>query len=253
MTQATAAPPLDIGELTRLRDLAAQLRVDSIRCSTAAASGHPTSAMSAAALRSRHLRCNWENPEAPTNDHLVFSKGHASPLMYAIGGAKKPRVTDTEQVALLGAGVTVHLCLQAADDLAAEGIYTRVLDLYLIKPIDTATLISAVHATTGRFVVVEDHHPQAVSAQQCWKPWPTSPSRLASRISLYGASPVRARSKRSWAPPKSPHRTSPPQPAPCSPRRHAQHPADRDTRERPPFKTRSTTRRPRRSAPAGPS
>jgi transketolase len=70
------------------RDLARQLRVDSIRCSTAAGSGHPTSSLSAAdliaVLLAGHLRYDFGQPENPANDHLIFSKGHASPLVYAM-------------------------------------------------------------------------------------------------------------------------------------------------------------------------
>jgi transketolase len=69
-------------------DLAAQLRVDSIRSSTSAGSGHPTSSMSAAdllaALVARHLRYDWDDPRLSVNDHLIFSKGHASPLLYSV-------------------------------------------------------------------------------------------------------------------------------------------------------------------------
>ena len=76
-------PGLDI-----VSDLAAQLRVDSIRSSTSAGSGHPTSSMSAAdllaVLVARHLRYNWDDPASPVNDHLIFSKGHASPLLYSV-------------------------------------------------------------------------------------------------------------------------------------------------------------------------
>src|SRR6516162_5016155 len=71
-----------------IRELAQQLRVDSIRCSTSAGSGHPTSSMSAAdvmaVLLARHLRYDWQRPDSPTNDHLIFSKGHASPLLYSM-------------------------------------------------------------------------------------------------------------------------------------------------------------------------
>src|SRR6202158_423451 len=71
-----------------IRELGQQLRVDSIRPSTAAGSGHPTSSMSAADLMAvmitRHLVYDWNDPSAPTNDHLIFSQGHASPLLYAI-------------------------------------------------------------------------------------------------------------------------------------------------------------------------
>src|SRR3981081_190862 len=71
-----------------IRDLGQQLRVDSIRASTAAGSGHPTSSMSAADLMAvlitRYFRYDWNDPQQPNNDHLIFSKGHASPLLYAI-------------------------------------------------------------------------------------------------------------------------------------------------------------------------
>ncbi len=70
------------------RELGQQLRVDSIRSSSAAGSGHPTSSMSAAdllaVLISKYLRYDFDNPDNPPNDHLIFSKGHASPLLYAV-------------------------------------------------------------------------------------------------------------------------------------------------------------------------
>jgi transketolase len=84
-----------------LRELAAQLRVDAIRCSTEAGSGHPTSSMSAAdvvaVLLARHLEYDWDNPRAANNDHLIYSKGHASPLCYAMFKAAGV-VTDDELV-----------------------------------------------------------------------------------------------------------------------------------------------------------
>jgi transketolase len=82
-----AAPMSRVG-LATVAELAAQLRVDSVRASTSAGSGHPTSSMSAAdllaVLVTRHLRYDWDDPHSPANDHLIFSKGHASPLLYAI-------------------------------------------------------------------------------------------------------------------------------------------------------------------------
>ena len=77
-----------IQNLNDVRELAMQLRVDSIRCSTSAGSGHPTSSMSAAdvmaVLLARHFRYDWQRPDNPANDHLIFSKGHASPLLYSM-------------------------------------------------------------------------------------------------------------------------------------------------------------------------
>ncbi|HTA33499.1 MAG TPA: transketolase [Solirubrobacteraceae bacterium] len=75
-------------DLDVVAELAAQLRVDSIRASTSAGSGHPTSSMSAAdllaVLVARHLRFDWDDPHLSRNDHLIFSKGHASPLLYSV-------------------------------------------------------------------------------------------------------------------------------------------------------------------------
>jgi len=70
-----------------LEELAAQLCVDSIRATTAAGSGHPTSSMSAAHLAAvlfaNHLRYDPARPKDPANDRFVLSKGHAAPLLYA--------------------------------------------------------------------------------------------------------------------------------------------------------------------------
>src|SRR5207244_10670013 len=71
-----------------IRELGQQLRVDSIRSSTAAGSGHPTSSMSAADLMAvlitRHFLYDWNDPRQANNDHLIFTTCHASPLLYAI-------------------------------------------------------------------------------------------------------------------------------------------------------------------------
>jgi transketolase len=81
------------------RALAQQLRVDSIRTSTGAGSGHPTSSMSAAELMAvllgKYLRYDFDAPENPANDHLIFSKGHASPLLYSMFKAAGA-ITDEE-------------------------------------------------------------------------------------------------------------------------------------------------------------
>jgi transketolase len=81
------------------RELAQQLRVDSVRASAQAGSGHPTSSMSAADLMAvlldGHLRLDYSAPGEPHNDHLIFSKGHASPLYYSMLKATGA-ITDDE-------------------------------------------------------------------------------------------------------------------------------------------------------------
>src|SRR5919201_2436512 len=74
--------------VTEWNEFAAQLAVDSIRASTAAGSGHPTSSMSAAhllaVLWANHLRYDVDDPASRANDRFVLSKGHASPLLFSM-------------------------------------------------------------------------------------------------------------------------------------------------------------------------
>jgi transketolase len=90
----------------------------------------------------------------------------ATPVLYspdeefAIGGSRVLRSSDDDDVALIGAGITVHEALKAAEALADEGIAARVIDLYSIKPLDEATLRAAAEATDGHLVTVEDHWPE---------------------------------------------------------------------------------------------
>jgi transketolase len=96
--------------------------------------------------------------------YLRTTRG-AYPVLYGpdeafpIGGAKVVRSSSDDQVTLVGAGVTLHNCLAAADQLGRDGIAARVVDLYSVKPIDTGTLVAAATATGDRLVVVEDHYP----------------------------------------------------------------------------------------------
>ncbi len=77
-----------MGTVNEWNEVAAQLGVDSIRCSTAAGSGHPTSSLSAAhllaVLWTDHLRYDVADPKSLANDRFVLSKGHASPLMFSV-------------------------------------------------------------------------------------------------------------------------------------------------------------------------
>src|SRR5207248_10621367 len=77
-----------MNDAERWRELGQQLRVDSIRSSNVTKSGHPTSSMSAAdlmaVLLAKYLHYDFNAPDDPHNDRLVFSKGHASPLLYSM-------------------------------------------------------------------------------------------------------------------------------------------------------------------------
>ncbi len=79
---------------------------------------------------------------------------------FPVGGSKVLRRSPNDRVALIGAGVTLHECLAAAEELAAAGTEARVIDLYSVKPVDREALLEASSVTGGRLVVVEDHYPE---------------------------------------------------------------------------------------------
>ena len=125
-------------DIATQKALAAQLRIDSIRCTTAAGSGHPTSAMSAADLMSvlltDHLRYDFSNADDPNNDSLIFSKGHACPLLYAAYKAVGA-ISDEELLTLrkLGSRLEGHPTpdipwVEAATGSLGQGIAVAVGD-----------------------------------------------------------------------------------------------------------------------------
>src|SRR5688572_25323157 len=70
-----------------LQNIATQFRIDSIRSTSAAGSGHPTTCMSAAEIVATlffaEMRYDPADPRNPYSDRFVLSKGHAAPILYA--------------------------------------------------------------------------------------------------------------------------------------------------------------------------
>jgi transketolase len=89
-----------------------------------------------------------------------------TPILYSIDdkfpvpGFKVLRQSGQDRVTVIGAGITLHEALKAADDLKAKGTAVRVIDLYCVKPIDVRALAEQIQATSGKLVVVEDHWAQ---------------------------------------------------------------------------------------------
>jgi transketolase len=104
--------------------------------------------------------------EMADREGIVFMRTTraATPTVYGadedfpIGGSRVLRQGD--DVAIVAAGITLHESLKAADQLAAEGVDARVIDLYSVKPVDAPTLRAAAEATGGRILTVEDHWPE---------------------------------------------------------------------------------------------
>jgi transketolase len=98
-------------------------------------------------------------------DGVAYLRVHrgALPVIYEagdrfeVGGSRVVR--DGDDVTLVGAGVTLHEALAAAEELARDGVDARVIDLYSVKPVDVQTLARAA-AETGAIVTAEDHWPE---------------------------------------------------------------------------------------------
>jgi len=88
------------------------------------------------------------------------------PILYSVDeefpipGFKVLRKSAEDKATVIGAGVTLHEALKAADQLKPAGVAIRVIDLYCVKPLDGAALAAEVGATGGRLVTVEDHWPE---------------------------------------------------------------------------------------------
>jgi len=103
-------------------------------------------------------------PQMAEREGIVFMRTtrEKTPILYApgedfpIGGARVVKRTDADAVTLIGAGITLHTALDAAERLAGEGIAARVIDLYSVKPIDEQT-VRAAGRETGAIITVEDH------------------------------------------------------------------------------------------------
>jgi transketolase len=97
--------------------------------------------------------------------NYIRTTRQATPVIYGpdedfeIGGSRVLRSSDDDALTIIAAGITLPEAMEAAETLAGDGIKTRVIDLYSVKPLDTKTLIDAATAT-GRVITVEDHWPE---------------------------------------------------------------------------------------------
>jgi len=87
---------------------------------------------------------------------VIYDNGESFP----IGGCKVLRASSHDVATVIGAGITLHEALKAYEQLHAEGIPIRVIDLYSVKPLDAETLIRCGQETNGLLITVEDHYPQ---------------------------------------------------------------------------------------------
>ncbi|KAF6091670.1 transketolase like 1 [Phyllostomus discolor] len=105
---------------------------------------------------------------------------------FGIGQAKVICHSVNDKVTVIGAGVTLHEVLAAAADLSKEDISVRVIDLFTIKPLDAATIISNAKCTGGRIITVEDHHPEGGIGEAVCAAVSMEPDILVHRLAVQG-------------------------------------------------------------------
>jgi transketolase len=116
---------------------------------------YPSDAMSTERLTETMARrpgINYLRTSRPKTP-ILYTKDEKFP----VPGFKVLRQTSQDKVTVIGAGITLHEALKAADQLKSEGMSIRVIDLYCVKPIDGKELAKQLAATGGNLITVEDH------------------------------------------------------------------------------------------------
>src|SRR6202161_3409338 len=119
---------------------------------------YPSDAMSTERLTETMARrpgINYLRTSRPKTT-ILYSKDEKFP----IPGFKVVRQSAQDKVTVIGAGITLHEALKAADELKAQGTSIRVIDLYCVKPIDGKAIAEQIQATGGKLITVEDHWPE---------------------------------------------------------------------------------------------
>ena len=79
---------------------------------------------------------------------------------FVVGEGKVVKASAKDQVLVIGAGVTLHEALQAAEDLSKTGVHVRVIDPFTVKPLDAQLIVKNAKEVGGKIVTVEDHYPE---------------------------------------------------------------------------------------------
>lgn len=117
---------------------------------------YPADDLSTAALVQK--MADWHGICYLRTTRQVMPRLYGTGDVFTIGGSKTLRCSRNDRVTIVSAGVTLHEALAAADTLAADGINARIIDLYSVKPLDSATLHRAA-TETNTVITVEDHYP----------------------------------------------------------------------------------------------
>lgn len=102
-----------------------------------------------------------DNDPVVVCDHkkLINNSGHVPEESYTLPLGKARTLREGGDVTLLGISLMTQVCLEAADELAKEGIEAEVIDLLSLSPLDDETILESV-GRTNRIVIVDEDNPR---------------------------------------------------------------------------------------------
>uniref|UniRef100_A0A8C8A5C8 Transketolase n=1 Tax=Oryzias sinensis TaxID=183150 RepID=A0A8C8A5C8_9TELE len=117
-------------------------------------------------------------PETP----IIYSPDEK----FEVGEAKVVLQSDNDVATVIGAGVTLHEALTAAEMLKKEGKSIRVIDPFTIKPLDAATVLASARATGGQIITVEDHYKEGGLGEAVLSAVGQEPGIVVTRLAVTG-------------------------------------------------------------------
>lgn len=94
------------------------------------------------------------------------------------------------KVTVIGVGATLHEMLAAAEDLSKQDISTWVIDLFMVKSLHAAAIISDAKSTGGLIITMEDHHPEGGIREAVCTAVSVEPNILEPQLEMPVGSPV---------------------------------------------------------------
>jgi len=92
------------------------------------------------------------------SERMLGDKAHVPPEEYYIPFGLAHRMREGDDITLVSFGRPVHFCMDAAEQLAEEGIECDVLDMRTVRPLDMDSILESL-AKTSRIVVVDQSWP----------------------------------------------------------------------------------------------
>ncbi|XP_076276149.1 transketolase-like protein 2 isoform X1 [Lasioglossum baleicum] len=103
---------------------------------------------------------------------------------FAVGKGKVVKSSAKDKVLVVGAGVTLHEALKAADELSKAGVNVRVIDPFTVKPLDAQLIVKNAKEVGGKIITVEDHYSEGGLGDAVLSAVATEPNILVKKLAV---------------------------------------------------------------------